>query len=273
MFKGLVLTICALFIASTCFAQAAGNTSDPKIPYGPGVSNLKDSGISGPIKVAFDFNNIFERKLKAGNSSADAELAGQEYLLRIGYGIADRFEPYAKFGVVHLKTNWTDSSNRYIKAKSDNGFGAGIGMKALVFDVPEHRLRLSLDGQYFYANPDIKKAHIDGVHSNISATEFKISQWQIAGILSMEFIIGGDKDNPATPYSILPYLGLAYSDSDTKVKFKSGSTSYDIGNAKNDKKVLFITGCDITSPENISINLEGRFIGETAGGGGCTVKF
>jgi opacity protein-like surface antigen len=271
MFKSLVLAVCALFIASTCFAQAAGNTSDPKIPYGNGIANLKDSGM-GPLKVSLDFNNIFEKDLKVSGTKSNAEMTGQEYLLRVGYTIADRFEPYAKFGVVHLKAKW-DQSSEYINVRSDKGFGAGFGMKALVFDMPEQRLRLSLDGQYFYANPDIKNARIDGIGSSISATEFKVSQWQIAGILSMEFIMGGDKDNPATPYSILPYVGLAYADSSNKVKFKTGSASYDIGNAKNDKNVLFITGCDITSPENISINVEGRFIGETAGGGGCTVKF
>ena len=271
MFKSLVIAVCVLFIASTCFAQPAGNTSDVKIPYGNGIANLKDSGM-GPLKVSFDLNNIFEKELKSGSSISKAEIEGQEYLLRIGYNIADRFEPYARFGIVDLKAKWYQS-DRPINVRSDQGFGAGFGMKALVFDIPEQRLRLSLDGQYFYANPDIKKARVDGSNSTISATEFKISQWQIAGILSMEFIIGGDKANPATPYSILPYVGLAYADSSTKIKFKSGSTPYDIGNAKNDKKILFITGCDITSPENISINVEGRFIGETAGGGGCTLKF
>jgi len=271
MFKRLAIVACVLFIAGTGFAQTAGNTSDPKIPYGPGIANLKDSGL-GPLKVSFDFNNIFERDLKADSPVTKAELDGQEYLVRIGYNIADRFEPYARLGVVNLKTKW-DVSGDSINVRSDQGFGAGFGMKALVFDIPEQRLRLSLDGQYFYANPDIKTARVNGTSSSISATEFKVSQWQIAGILSMEFIIGGDEDNPATPYSILPYIGVAYADSSTKVKFKSGSNPYDIGNAKNDNNILFITGCDITSPENISINVEGRFIGETAGGGGCTLKF
>jgi opacity protein-like surface antigen len=271
MFKGVIIVLCILMIAGTGLAQPAGNTSDTKIPYGNGIANLKDSGM-GPLKLSLDFNNIFEKDLKGDNLVSRPEITGQEYLLRIGYNIADRFEPYARFGVVHLKTKWEQAGDS-LNARSDKGFGAGFGMKALVFDLPEHRLRLSLDGQYFYANPGIQHARVNGVSSNISATEFKISQWQIAGILSMEFIIGGDKDNPATPYSILPYIGIGYADSSTKVKFKSGGASYDIGNAKNDNNFLFITGCDITSPENISINVEGRFVGETAGGGGCTVKF
>jgi hypothetical protein len=271
MFKRLVLIVCILFFSGSGFAQTAGNTSDPKIPYGPGIANLKDSGL-GPIKISFDFDNIFDKDLAVTGSVSSAEMRGQQYMLRLGYNIIDRFEPYAKFGLVDLKTKWTQSGT-HIKAHSEKGFGAGLGAKALVFEIPEHRIRLSLDGQYFHSNPDIADVRVNGAESAISATEFKISQWHIAAIASMEFIIGGDKDNPATPYSLLPYLGFAYADSSTKVKFASGGNNYDLGNAKHDKKVLFITGCDITSPENISLNIEGRFIGETAGSGGCTVKF
>jgi hypothetical protein len=271
MVKRLLVIGCLLFFATSSFAQTAGNTSDPKIPYGPGVANLQDSGI-GPLKLSFDFSNIFDKDLKVVSPVSDAEMHGQEYMLRLGYNILDRVEPYAKFGMVNLKTKWKQSGS-YLKTHSEKGFGAGVGAKVLVFDITEHRLRFSLDGQYFYSKPDISSAYIDGAQSHISASEFKISQWHIAGILSMEFLIGGDKKNPATPYSLLPYLGLAYTDSSTKVKFTSGGNIYDIGNAKNDKNVLFITGCDITSPENISLNIEGRFIGETAGSGGCTIKF
>jgi opacity protein-like surface antigen len=272
MFKRLTIVLCVLFFATNSFAQTAGNTSDPKIPYGPGIANLKDSVGIGPLKLSFDFDNVFEKDLKTTGAVADAETHGQQYMLRLGYNIVDRFEPYAKFGMVNMKTKWTQSGT-HIKVHSDKDFGAGFGAKVLVFDIPEHKLRLSLDGQYFYSKPDISSVHIDGIQSNISASEFKISQWHIACILSMEFVIGGDKANPATPYSLLPYLGLAYADSSTDIKFKSGATNYDIGNAKNDQKILFITGLDITSPENIALNIEGRFIGETAGSGGCTLKF
>ncbi|MDD5504986.1 MAG: hypothetical protein PHV77_06760 [Candidatus Omnitrophica bacterium] len=271
MFKRLVIIVILLFAAGTSFAQTAGNTSDPKVPYGAGIANLKDSGM-GPLKLGFEFNNVFKRELKVDTSLTDVKVEGQEYLLRLGYNIGDRFEPYAKFGVVNLKTKW-EQSGTSIKAYSDKDFGAGFGMKVLAFESQEHRLRLSLDGHYFYANPDIRSARVDGASSTISATEFKISQWQISGILSMEFIIGGDKQNPATPYSILPYIGLAYADSETKVRFSTVNGSYNLGKGENDKKFLFITGCEIVSPENISLNIEGRFVGETAGSGGCTIKF
>jgi opacity protein-like surface antigen len=271
MFKRLTVITVALLFCTTGFAQTIGNTSDPKVPYGAGIMRLKDSGI-GPLKLSFDFNNIFDKDLKADKGISNAELDGQEYMLRLGYNIADRFEPYVKFGVVNLKTKW-DQSNKSFNVRSDQGIGAGLGAKFLAYEIPEHRIRLSLDAQYFHANPDIKDARIDGTQPNISATEFKVTQWHIAAIASMEFVLGRDKDNPAAPYSFIPYMGIAYTDSITKVSFKADSTSYDTGDLNNDNNFLFITGCDITSPEDISLNIEGRFIGETAGSGGCTVKF
>ena len=272
MFKGLILTVALLFIAGSCFAQVAGNTSDPKIPYGNGIANLKDSGM-GPIKVAFDADWVFDRKLEDSSGVSSAELEGQKYLFRIGYTIADRVEPYVKIGTSHLKSSWTQSGSA-IKTRAEDGIGLGFGGKVLAFEIPEHKLRFSLDGQYFYTDPGIKSARIgDNSDRSVSAAEFKVSEWQISGILSMEFIIGGDRDNPATPYSIIPYVGGAYSDSKTKVQFQTSGTDYNIGDAESKNKFLLITGCDITSPENISINVEGRWIGETAASGGCTVKF
>jgi hypothetical protein len=36
---------------------------------------------------------------------------------------------------------------------------------------------------------------------------------------------------------------------------------------------MLVTGCDITSPQDVSLNIEGRWLGETAGSAGLTVKF
>ncbi len=271
MLKRIAIVTCVLLYAGSCFAQVAGNTSDPKIPYGPGIANLQASGM-GPIKVGFDADWIFDKDLSGENSVTSAELEGQKYLFRVGYTIADRFEPYIKIGTSHLKTSW-NQNNIQVKARGEDGFAFGVGGKALLYDIPEHRIRFSLDGQYLYTDPGVKSAHIEGSERSISASEFKVSEWQIAGIVSMEFVINNDTGNSATPYSVLPYLGIAYADSKTDVKFTTVDTTYDIGSAKSDDKFVFLTGCDITAPENMSINIEGRWVGETAASGGCTLKF
>ncbi len=271
MLKRAVIVACVLLYAGSCFAQVAGNTSDPRIPYGPGIANLQESGI-GPIKVGFDADWIFGRDLDGKGGVSNAESEGQKYLLRIGYTIADRVEPYIRLGTSHLKASWNQNGVQ-AKTTAENGFTFGIGGKALLFDIPEHRIRFSMDGQYLYTDPGIKSVHIDGADRTISASEFKVREWQVAGIMSMEFLINDSSNNPATPYSLIPYLGLAYTDSKTGVKFTSNDVNYDLGDARSDNKFVFLTGCDIVAPENISLNIEGRWIGETAASGGCTLKF
>jgi opacity protein-like surface antigen len=271
MLKRAVIIACVLLYTGSCFALTAGNTSDIKIPYGPGIANLQESGI-GPIKAGFDAEFVFDRDLDGESGVSSAESEGQKYLLRIGYTISDRMEPYIKLGTSHLKASWNQNGVQ-AKAKAENGFAFGIGGKALLFDIPEHRIRFSVDGQYLYTDPDIKDVHIDGSNRTISASEFKVSEWQVAGILSMEFLINDSSNNPATPYSLIPYLGLAYTDSKTGVKFTSDNVNYDLGDASSKNKFVFLTGCDITAPENISLNVEGKWIGETAASGGCTLKF
>lgn len=271
MLNRLIIAVCVLLFAGSCFAQVAGNTSDPKIPYGPGIANLQDSGM-GPIKVSFDADWIFNKDLDGKSGISSAETEGQQYLFRIGYTIADRYEPYVKIGTSHLKASW----NQYglqVKTRAEDGFAIGVGGKALLYEIPEHRLRFTVDGQYLHTDPDIKSVHIESVERTVSASEFKVSEWQVAGIVSMEFIMNRSSGNPATPYSVIPYMGVAYADSKTNVKFRAAGTDYDLGDAESKDKFVFLTGCDIVAPENISLNIEGRWVGETAASGGCTLKF
>lgn len=270
MLKRIFVAAIILLFANNCFAASAGNTSDPKIPYGPGISNLQSSGF-GPLKVGFDANWIINRDLKS-DGVADADIEGQQYLFRIGYTFADRVEPYLKLGGCRLKASWKQGITKLI-ADSEDAFVVGVGGKVLAFELPEYRLRLSIDGQYLHTNTDVKKAYVNDPISNVSSNEFKVSEWQITGIFSIEFPLNYDRHDPAAVYSLIPYAGIAYFDSQNDISFNQGNQKYDIDTAANDNKFLFIMGCDIVSPENLSLNIEGRWIGETAVSGGFTAKF
>jgi len=271
MLKRLFIVAVILLFAHNCFAISAGNTSDPKVPYGPGISNLQASGF-GPLKVGFDTTMVLDKDLEDTNDITEGEFNGQYYLFRIGYTFADRIEPYVKLGVSNLEAKWRERGLN-ITAENEESFAMGIGGKVLAFEIPEYRLRLSIDGQYLYTSGDVKKAYVNDPIGNISATEFNITEWQVAGILSIEFPLNYDRHDSAAVHSIIPYLGLAYADSKNEVSFSQGNQNYDLDTAANDNKFLFITGCDITSPENLSLNIEGRWLGETAVSGGFTAKF
>lgn len=271
MAKKLFVAVVIWLFASSCFAATAGNTSDPKVPYGPGIANMQASGM-GPFKVSFDSEWIFDKELKDKDAITSAESEGEWYLFKIGYTFADRVEPYVKLGASHLKASWTERGSQ-IKVKGEKGFAAGIGGKVLVYEIPEHKLRFSLDGQYRYTNPDIDNVMLDIPNRMVTVTEFDVKEWQITGIMSIEFPIGYNRRDPAAVYSFIPYLGFAYSESETNSKFDFNGLTYDLNGAGNDSNLLLVTGCDIVSPDNGSLNIEGKWIGETSASAGCTVKF
>lgn len=272
MVKKFFITGVILLFAGSGFAATAGNTSDPKTPYGPGLANMQATGL-GPFKVGFDADWIFGRDLEKKDSITDAETEGEWYLFRIGYTFAERIEPYVKIGMSHLKTSWDDNGTD-LKVKGENAFAVGVGGKALVYEIPEYRLRLSLNGQYLYTEPDIDTAKV-GILADryVTATEYRVKEWQIASIISIELPLNYNRRDPAAIYSLIPYLGLAYFDSETKAKFVYTGRTYNLDKAENDNKFLLITGCDINAPNNASLNIEGRWVGETAASGGLTLKF
>jgi len=273
----LIILCLALLCCSNAYAATVGNTSDTKIPYGPGIFDMHDNYYNkgnnfGSFRMGFDGEWIFDRDLDPGDGKTSGDLEGQKYLFKIGYAIAERVEPYIKVGVSNLKTYWNEQSQP-IEAKGEDGFVLGGGGKVLIFDIPEHRIRISCDGHYLFTDSEIKKAKVGAAVSPVSADEFEVKEWQITGILSMEFPISYDKYNSAAVYSLIPYVGFAYFDSEVKSQFTHNGREYNIGKAKNDSNFLLIGGCDFTSPQNIVFNIEGRFIGETAASSGLTVKF
>lgn len=265
--------ILLLFFCSFSYAAPAGNPSDTKLPYGDGIARLKDT--IGSVKVSFDADSVIERELKgSGSSVTDAELEGEWYLLRVGYPIfEDKLEPYVKLGFSHLETSWKQSGTVVI-IKGDNELAWGVGARFLAYEIPEYRVKFTLDGQYRTTEPDLDDVTVNNPTRTVSAAEFKISEWQISGIVSMEFPLGErGRKGKSDIYSLVPYVGIGYSDCDIKSKFTYESTNYDIGNAESDNKAVLITGCDLNCPENVSLNVEGRLFGETSVGGGATVKF
>ena len=267
--------ILSLFICANLFAATVGNPSDTKLPYGEGVANLKNT--TGSIKVSFDGESIIERELEGASDVTSAEMEGEWYLLRFGYPMfEDRFEPYVKLGLSHLEASWTENS-RFVVIKGDNEIAWGIGGRVLAYEIPEYRIKFVIDGQYRSTEPDIDDVTVNDPTRTVSASEFKIHEWQVGGIVSMEFPLGSERRRgryyKSDIYSLIPYVGLAYTDCEVEGKFTYEGTSYDIGDAESDNKVILITGCDFVTPANTSLNIEGHFVGETSVSGGATVKF
>ncbi|MFC1808367.1 hypothetical protein ACFL0T_08420, partial [Candidatus Omnitrophota bacterium] len=253
------------------FGAAAGNPSDPKVPYGQGLANLQEQGI-GPVNFSFDYNFIVDRDLDGATLTEGEELEGQWYLFRLGYNINEYIEPYLSMGLSNLNASFNQYGN-FVKVNAANAFAIGGGGKIMLFEIPESNIRISGDAHYLYSDSSVDKVKINSVNNpNISITDFKIHEWQISAMLSREFFINYSNWHTRDVFSFLPYLGVGYIDSSTKTEFNLNGLEYEL-DAGNDKKVVFLTGLNVTSPDNISINVEGRWFGETAGSGGITLKF
>ncbi|MFH0732159.1 MAG: hypothetical protein V2A72_04455 [Candidatus Omnitrophota bacterium] len=268
--------ILLLFVCAIASAAPAGNTSDPTIPYGDGFANLKDS--IGSVKVSFDAETIFERDLEGASDVTQGSIDGQWYFLSFAYPLMEqRFEPYIKVGASHLTASWWEN-NTTVRVKGDNEMAWGLGAKFLAYEIPDYRVKFTLSGEYRNTHPDFDDVELEQPSRSVAASEFKVQEWQVGGIVSMEFQLGSKKRYPKTAiYSLIPYLGLAYSDCKVENRFirtdVAPNTGFDIGDAKSDKKAVFIAGCDLTCPENISLNVEGKLLGEKSASAGATVKF
>lgn len=265
--------ILLLFICPNLYAAPAGNPSDTKIPYGDGIIKLKDT--IGSVKVSVDAESIIERELEGASDVTDAELEGEWYLLRFGYPMyEDRFEPYLKIGISHLETSWRENG-KFVVIKGDNEIAWGLGAKFLAYELPQYNnLKFTIDGQYLSTEPDMDDVTVNDPSRTVSAADFKIKEWQISGIVSMEFPLGKKHRYRKTDiYSLVPYVGLAYSDSEVTGKFTESGTKYDIGGAENDDKAVLIVGCDLLMPQNASLGAEARLGGGIAVSGGATIKF
>lgn len=264
--------ILVLFICANVYAAPIGNPSDTRTPPGKGIFKLKDT--IGSVKVSLDAESILERDL---NGSTDAQLEGQWYMARISYPLfQDVLEPYVKIGTSDLETSWKTAGGGVVIVRGDIDLAWGIGARFLAYEMPKYRVKFIIDGQYRSTEPGMDDVTVDQPSRTVSAFDFKVHEWQIGGIVSIELPLGQSKSRygKSDIYTLIPYFGIAYTDCDTTTKFTYTGAEYDIGsNAGNEHKATLIAGCDFVCPENLSVNVEGKIIGETSVSGGATVRF
>lgn len=165
------------------------------------------------------------------------------------------------------------SPDQKVEFDGDYGFAWGAGAKLLFFQSPGG-LRILGDTQYieYEVEGDVKTDGVDLARALAPATyesKTKIKEWQVA--LYVNKTIG--------PFS--PYLGIKYSDlrgkNETDVSGYSGGIPYSYKaerKAKADDNVGAFLGTDFSVIANqLSVNIEGRFLDETAGTVGVNWKF
>lgn len=262
----------------------------PLAVYAASIGGAETQG-KGKFSVGIEQEFVSDRDIKK-KTIVDADGDPTEMNLEIdkmyrsmiksSYGLLDNLDIYIKLGTADFESEidmiWRDIvTGDYclskLRAKGDNAFAYGFGIKG------KHEFEsgwiIGGDFQYMGHKNDYEgtepwtdyNAGGNVINSGTAQHEGKITfkAWHIAPYIAKKM------------GNFLPYLGVKYSDIETDVK----GTFTDSGQSPEDFKVkskaddnfgIFV-GTDYKIGENIALNIEGRFVDETAVSLGMTFKF
>lgn len=248
------------------FCATSGNPNDIQTPHGPGLLNMEAAGM-GYAKIGADVE-FFEKDIDGVSGTSSGEMEGNWYLGKISYNIANRLDVFAVLGTSDLELKWSQGGTE-AKIEGDSAFAWGVGGKLFIYEFPDWGIRLSANGLFRSTEPDVDKAKVAGadVTSTATAKEFDVREWHLGLNVSKEF-----KLSEAPEVFLVPYFGVRYADSDVDAKFTDSGTVYNLGGAENDDVFGIVVGGDLLVGNNLSLNLEGRFIDETALSLGLTIR-
>ena len=283
----------------------------PVLAYASSIGGAETQG-QGKINVGYDGEYVFDRDFKEKKGSYVDDLS-DEYtadsisvewktaveidemyrnMVKISYGVLDNLDIYVKLGTadLELKQTYTESGSipdaewagvlekGTSKMDADTAFAYGIGAKGTL--PLSETLFLGCDIQYIRHKNDFTEKgswteyNYDDEGNLTSEEEYSadykgdvtFQEWQVAPYVAAK--LG----------NFVPYLGVKYSGAVTKIKYASVSgddDDYDEDNVKDraDDHVGVFVGTDFKITENWKLNVEGRFVDETAVSIGLNYKF
>ncbi len=249
----------------------------PLFAYASSIGGAETQG-KGKVTVGLDQEFIIDRNMKSDganwlNSGDYVKFVSinnlNRTMLKTSYGILDNLDIYVKLGVVRGRGEDTEyrgsgaiigSADGKDNYKYKNALAYGIGLKgtyplinewSLGIDLQYLRQKNSFSGQWSDHNP---------VYSGSYSGRATIQEWQIAPYIAKK--LG----------NFVPYLGVKYIDLRAKMTRKDDDEKQ-WEKYKADDNVGVFVGTDYKIADNWKLNLEGRFVDETAMSLGATYKF
>ncbi|VAX29250.1 hypothetical protein MNBD_NITROSPIRAE02-13 [hydrothermal vent metagenome] len=291
----IALLMFVLSLPSVGLAATVGNTAETQGAAGKfslgveydGVTNRDLKWKSGTMSMTYLGVTDSDTIPSAGDSIEDMEAESNRIFLKGTVGVHPNVDVFVKLGMADADWKMTEKSPGSPDSKTEfNGdwdLAYGIGAKAKLFQTPGG-LRVMADAQYLRYEVD-GKLKTDGTefdqdiladlrstdpNATFSSTKkTKVQEWQVA--LYVNKTIG----------KFSPYGGVKYSDFKADLEL-DGSGQYlgdpfsikIDGKSEADKNFGIFLGTDIyVIPNKLSVNLEGRFIDETAFTIGANYKF
>ncbi|MBU1366716.1 MAG: outer membrane beta-barrel protein [Candidatus Omnitrophica bacterium] len=254
------------------------------VAYAASIGGAETQG-QGKVGIGLDQEFVFDRDMKVKSTGFEAD-GGETFELKTGidkmyrtmvktsYGLFDGLDVYIKLGTADFesksKYTWRDTATGdwdigNWKMKGDNAFAYGFGMKGK-YEF-ENDWFIGCDVQYLTHKNDFKGTDSwedsDG-DSDVESIKGEVTfqEWQIAPYVAKR--IG----------NFIPYFGIKYSDLRQKHTIKwEGDPEGEKVKTKADDNVGVFVGTDYKINDAWSLNLEGRFIDETAISLACGFKF
>jgi Chlamydia major outer membrane protein len=247
------LFVCLLLAAAPKLAAMyVGNPSSPMMPE----QGVIFSHSWASLKAGYEFDNIFNRKLKMQTHHLDAEdhkytSRGQFGVLTLGLG--DRVEIYSGLGSLRAELSQKIDGSR-IDYRTDSHFAASVGGRALF--AYWGNVQVGLAASYLHFFPSLRSIEVDGTSVEKGDAEMQYHEWQVSVGISYHI------------WWLFPYIGADYSN--VTAKFRNLDKDFTLDNQKHYGVFL---GCGLSPEKGFSINAEGRFIDEKAFTISANVRF
>ncbi len=248
----------------------------PMAVYAAGISGAETLG-QGKIAVGLDQEFVFDRdmKLKSIDPALDPgetvetkpEISSMcRTMVKTSYGLLENLDIYVKLGTTDFKGKmpwtWTesgDSETGLMRVKGDSAFAYGFGLKG-AYNL-ENDWIVGCDVQYLRHKNDYKGVDLGDWGEESFKGNVIFREWQVAPYVAKK--IG----------NFVPYLGVKYSDLRTKFKVIWEDDEVETWKMKADNNIGIFLGTDYKFTDNWKLNVEGRFVDETAMNVACVYRF
>lgn len=267
----LILAVSLIALCSDAFAGGAGNCVEPI------RTTTKHLGVGG----AFEYNYVDERMNKLDNKDGAKDMkiehVNQVYGKGI-IGIGDYVNVYGKIGGSNYDLEFVDGAQgvaMVIDLKDGIYTGAGINMLFPITEIKEISIGIGADIQGNFFLNDVNGITRDGRTATSASGSFYGVDGQNSVYLTFNYTIDRIKT------SIIPYVGgyqsWAFVGTAKKLTYETPRAGY-VDKEHFQAAYDFLSfgpllGIDVDIAEYVNLNVEGRFVGETAITTGATIKF
>ncbi len=254
MRKVFITMLCCLLMATLA------NAAPVRIPGGKADEGVAKIGNGKFIMgVGAEYDHVDTMKFK---ESSEVNFDSAAAVVSLAYD--RKYSVYGIFGEI-LGPEFIDNNGGPFKATFDDTFMWGAGANGIIYE--QEGLQFFADGSYSEADDmDFNKITFGSTEYTKAdllpgaSIKGKFEQWQAA--------LGVAKDFEW----IKPYGGVLYVDSKSTVKVSVTGNS-ESASVKNKDKVGVFAGMTVTPLKWLGLNVQGRFIGETAVMGSVTLRF